>query len=138
MGANVVLFAETPALTWSPEAVAPFERLGSEAFAYLTTTGRVSGKRHTIEIWFALAGPTMYMLSGGGDRADWVKNIRRSGDVRVRVGSRTVPAKARIVPEATEEDAEARRLLDGKYMGWREGRRLSSWARGAVAVAIDL
>lgn len=116
----------------------PFERLADEAFAYLTTTGRVSGKPHTIEIWFSLDGSTMFMLSGGGDAADWVKNIRKSGDVRVRVGSRTVAAKARIVAEGTDEDAKARRLLDGKYMGWHEGKKLSSWARGARAVAIDL
>lgn len=116
----------------------PFERLTDESFAYLTTTGRVSGKPHTIEIWFALDGTTMYMLSGGGDRADWVKNIRRDPAVRVRVGSRTVGAKARIVRAGTSADAKARELLDGKYMGWRDGKRLSSWARGALPVAIDL
>ncbi|MGH2498889.1 MAG: hypothetical protein ACRDF0_02165 [Candidatus Limnocylindria bacterium] len=33
--------------------MAPFERLAGEAFAYLTTIGRGSGKPHTIEIWFA-------------------------------------------------------------------------------------
>lgn len=116
----------------------PFERLADEAFAYLTTTGRVSGKAHTIEIWFSLDGRTMYMLSGGGDRADWLKNIRRTPDVRVRVGTRTVAARGRLLEEGTDEDLKARRLLDGKYMGWREGKRLSSWARGARAVAIDL
>ena len=115
----------------------PFERLADESVCYLTTTGRVSGKAHTIEIWFALQGGMIYLLSGGGDRADWVKNIRKDGGVRIRVGSRTVSAKARIVRGATKEDAAARELLDGKYMGWREGKRLSSWARGAVPVAID-
>lgn len=118
--------------------MAPFARLADEGFAYLTTTGRKSGKPHTIEIWFSLDGATMYLLSGGGDQADWVKNIRKTRDVRVRVGSRTVGALGRIVEEGTDEDLRARRLLDGKYMGWREGKRLSSWARGARAVAIDL
>jgi hypothetical protein len=28
----------------------------SQAFCYLTTTGRVSGRPHTIEIWFARRG----------------------------------------------------------------------------------
>lgn len=116
----------------------PFARLADESFAYLTTTGRVSGKPHTIEIWFAIDGGTMYLLSGGGDRADWVKNIRRDPAVRVRVGSRTVSATARIVRAGTAADAKARELLDRKYMGWREGQRLSSWARGALPVAVDL
>ena len=116
----------------------PFERLAGESFAYLTTTGRVSGKAHTIEIWFALENGKLYMLSGGGDRADWVKNIRKSSEVRVRVGSQTVRAKARILREGTKEDQRARELLDGKYQGWREGKRLSFWARGSRPVAVDL
>lgn len=118
--------------------VSAFERLADEDFAYLTTTGRVSGRVHTIEIWFALEGGVLYMLSGGGDRADWVKNIRKDPSVRIRVGTRTVVAKARILRAGTKEDARARELLDGKYQGWREGKRLSSWARGARPVAIDL
>jgi len=116
----------------------PFARLADESFAYLTTTGRVSGKPHTIEIWFAMDGGTMYLLSGGGDRADWVKNLRKDPEVRVRVGTRTVSAKARPVRAGTTADLKARELLDGKYMGWSEGKRLSSWARGALPVAIDL
>jgi deazaflavin-dependent oxidoreductase (nitroreductase family) len=115
----------------------PFDRLADEDFAYVTTTGRVTGKAHTIEIWFAMRDGILYMLSGGGDRADWVKNIRKSGDVRVRVGSRTVPGRGRVVREGTKEDQLARELLDGKYMGWTAGKRLSSWARGARAVAVE-
>ena len=38
--------------------------LGEEAFCYLTTVGRVTGRPHTIEIWFAREGSTVYMLSG--------------------------------------------------------------------------
>src|SRR5437660_11321506 len=52
-----------------------FERLADEDFAYLTTIGRRSGKQHTIEVWFALHDGRIYMLSGGGDRADWVKKF---------------------------------------------------------------
>lgn len=116
----------------------PFERLAGESVCYLTTTGRVSGNPHTIEIWFALREGVVYLLSGGGDRADWVKNIRKDPRVRLRIGSRTVSAEARVLRAGTKEDAAAREMLDAKYMGWREGRRLSSWARGARPVAIDL
>jgi hypothetical protein len=42
------------------------------------------------------------------------------------------------VRAGTAADVRARELLDGKYMGWGEGKRLSSWARGALPVAIDL
>jgi deazaflavin-dependent oxidoreductase (nitroreductase family) len=117
--------------------VAPFERLASEDFCHLTTIGRRSGKRHTIEIWFARENGTLYVLSGGGDSADWVRNLRKTAAVQVRIGSRTVAARARAVG-TPDEDALARRLLDEKYMGWKSGKRLSSWARNALPVAIDL
>jgi deazaflavin-dependent oxidoreductase (nitroreductase family) len=114
-----------------------FERLAGEDFAYLTTTGRKSGKPHRIEIWFAIEGGRMYMLSGGGDRAYWVRNIRKHPAVRVQVGSRTATARARIARAGTE-DQRARELLDGKYMGWKQGKKLSSWARGSTPVVIEL
>ncbi len=114
-----------------------FERLADEDFCYLTTLGRRTGKAHTIEIWFALRGSSLYLLSGGGDSADWVRNLRMHREVRVRIGTRTVDARAREVEDA-EEDALARQLLDEKYMGWKPGKRLSSWARKALPVAIDL
>jgi deazaflavin-dependent oxidoreductase (nitroreductase family) len=115
----------------------PFERLAEEDFCYLTTVGRRTGKAHTIEIWFALRGSTLYLLSGGGDSADWVRNLRKTREVRVRVGTRTVAATAREVKGA-DEDALARQLLDEKYMSGKPGKRLSSWARNALPVAIDL
>jgi len=117
--------------------VAPFVRLADEKVCYLTTIGRRSGKRHTIEIWFALRDNTLYLLSGGGDSADWVRNLRTTSAVRVRVGGRTAAGTAREVTTPAE-DALARQLLDEKYMSWKPGRRLSSWARGALPVAIDL
>ena len=114
-----------------------FERLGDKDFAYLTTTGRHSGKDHTVEIWFALNDGRIYMLSGGGGRADWVLNLRRTPRVRLRIGTQATTATARVIRAGTKEDERARQLLDGKYQGWREGKRLSSWARNSLPVAIE-
>jgi deazaflavin-dependent oxidoreductase (nitroreductase family) len=106
---------------------------------YLTTTGRKSGRPRTIEIWFAVGGKsrTVYLLSGGGDQADWVKNLMQKRQVTVRLGDRNFTGSARILEEG-EEDARARRMLAAKYQGWSEGKRLSGWARTSLAVAIDL
>ncbi len=114
-----------------------FERLASADFAYLSTVGRKTGRRHRVEIWFAFARGTVYLLSGGGEDADWVRNARKTPEVRIQIGTRSVAARARLIRPRIE-DRRARELLDAKYMGWKPGRRLSSWARGALPIAIDL
>ena len=105
-------------------------------YCYLTTTGRVSGRPHTIEIWFALVGRTLYLLAGSGERADWVRNARREPAVRLRLGEQDYPALARVAPPG-EEDALARRLLFEKYQPRYQGD-LTEWARDALPVALDL
>jgi deazaflavin-dependent oxidoreductase (nitroreductase family) len=109
----------------------------AQDFCYLTTIGRRSGLERTIEIWFAAEGSTVYLLSGGRDRSDWVKNIRRQPRVTVRIGRGTYAGSARMVIDSGE-DARVRRLLAAKYEGWEEGKRLSGWARTSLPVAIDL
>jgi deazaflavin-dependent oxidoreductase (nitroreductase family) len=112
----------------------------ARSFCYLTTTGRVSGRPHTIEIWFALDGRTLYMLSGGGDRSDWVRNLLWDPEVTVRVGSRRAPelrGHARVVDPDSDEDELARALVTGKYQP-TYGGDLSGWRREALPVAVDL
>ncbi|MEX1253847.1 MAG: nitroreductase/quinone reductase family protein [Dehalococcoidia bacterium] len=110
--------------------------LAEADYCYLTTTGRVSGKPHEIEIWFGLRGDTLYMLSGGGTRADWVRNIKKAPAVKVRIGETTFAGTARII-EGTEEDETARSLLVEKYSPGYSGD-LSGWRRTALPVAVDL
>jgi deazaflavin-dependent oxidoreductase (nitroreductase family) len=113
---------------------------GAAPFCYLTTTGRVSGRPHTIEIWFALEDRTLYLLSGGGDRSDWVRNLRTRPEVTVRLGRRDGPelaGRARLVEASSDEDELARDLVSGKYQP-TYGGDLSGWRRSALPVAVDL
>jgi deazaflavin-dependent oxidoreductase (nitroreductase family) len=105
-------------------------------YCYVTTTGRRTGSPHTIEIWFALHGETVYLLSGGGDASDWVRNIRVDPTVGLRLGDRDMICRARIV-EDEREDALARRLLLEKYAS-RYADDLGEWGRTALPVAIEL
>jgi deazaflavin-dependent oxidoreductase (nitroreductase family) len=109
--------------------------LADEDFCYLTTTGRVTGRPHEIEIWFALDGETLYMLSGGRDRSDWVKNLQRTPQITVHIGEERFEGHARVVEDAGEDEL-ARRLLVDKYES-RPGS-LSNWRRTALPVAVDL
>ena len=106
-------------------------------FCYLTTIGRTTGQARTIEIWFGLEADTLYLLSGGGDSAHWVRNLQANSTVSVKLGRKTFPGTARLI-DSKDEDEKARRLLAAKYEGWEPGKRLSSWARNSLTVAIDL
>jgi len=110
--------------------------LGAEPFCYLTTRGRVTGRPHRIEIWFALAGETLYLLSGGRKRSDWVKNLRQTPDVTVELGREVFAGRARIVADQEEEEL-ARAFVHDKYAAGYGGD-LSRWRRSALPVAVDL
>lgn len=109
----------------------------TDGVCHLQTTGRVSGRPRTIEIWFAVDGTRMYMLSGGGEAAHWVRNLRAHPAVRVRMGGRTLEGTARTI-EGEPAEPTARRLLAAKYQRWREGEPLSSWAAGSLPVEVEL
>jgi len=113
-----------------PDALAALDH------CYLTTKGRRSGSPHTIEIWFALHGDVVYLLAGGSEESDWVKNLRADPTVGLRLGDRDLICQGRLVDDP-DEDALSRRLLLDKY-GPRDPDDLTAWARTARAVAIDL
>ena len=115
------------------------EEVGAEQpYVWLTTVGRRTGRPRTVELWFVLADHTIYLLAGGGDDAHWVRNARVNADVTVRLGQRTHAGLARWPEHGSPEDGRARRAMAAKYQGWREGRPLSTWAREALCMAIDL
>ena len=111
--------------------------LKDEDYCYLTTTGRVSGKPHEIEIWFGVNNRTLYLLSGGMDKSDWVKNLLKNPAVTVRIAKYTFAGTAHLVKEK-EEELTARYRVAEKYQEWENGRTLSEWARTALVVGIDI
>jgi deazaflavin-dependent oxidoreductase (nitroreductase family) len=104
--------------------------------AYVTTTGRVTGRPHTIEIWFAVSGNTIYLLSGGGDRSDWVRNLLANGVAEVRIDGQSRTGAGRRVSDEVEQ-ANARRLVFEKYQPGYRGD-LTDWRERSLPMAIDL
>ena len=111
----------------------------TEPYCYLTTTGRITGNPHEIEIWFALEGATVYLMNGNSKydagKADWVRNIRANPHVTLRIRDHTFDATARILTNPAE-DALAHRLLLAKYA--TPDKPLTQWGQTALPVAIDL
>ena len=91
-------------------------------FLYLTTTGRTTGQPREIEIWFVESEGKLYILAEHFHKAQWVKNILRNPRVRVRLGSSSFEATARVLDQ--KRDAALWSLAQGlekeKY-GWGDG-----------------
>ena len=110
-------------------------RWAGEPYAYLTTVGRRTGRPHRIEIWFAAEGRRLYLMSGGRDRSDWVRNILAHAHVTVDLGDGTGNGMAHIVQPGTAEDARARELLVSKYA--TPGNPLHDWGRTSLPVVVE-
>ena len=112
------------------------DQLATEDFCYLTTSGRMTGRPRTIEIWFAVYEQTLYMLAGSGRNAGWVKNLLHTPEVTVHISKYHFAGCARVVEDSVE-DARARQIVVGKYQP-RDSDDLSTWGKVALPVAVDL
>lgn len=105
----------------------------SEPFAYLTTIGRVSGKTHRIEIWFAAEAGRVYLLSGGRDRSDWVRNLIANPVVTLEIGGEQRAGVAHVLEDGSAHDQRARELLVTEYQKENE---LAEWGRNSLGVVV--
>jgi len=127
-------------VTEHPDIAARLADHVDDDFCYFTTRGRVTGTPHEIEIWFAIdtaAPTTLFLMAGGGDQSDWVRNLRVQPSVTVRVGDTTYAARARVVVAGTEEEERARTLVHDKFAPRYSGD-LTEWRGRALPVAVDV
>ncbi len=103
-------------------------------FAYLTTTGRRSGQAHRIEIWFAIENDAIFLMAGGRDRSDWVRNLQANPSATIELGTDRFTGVATVLTESDPDDGAARRLLVGKYRSANDD--LAEWGRTSLAVVI--
>jgi deazaflavin-dependent oxidoreductase (nitroreductase family) len=103
---------------------------------YLTTTRRKTTRLHTIEIWFVSVGSTVYLISGGGARSDWVNNLMTNRSASVRIGPESFDVNARLPLPRTPERSAAVRKLHHKYASQISGS-LEEWIHDAYIVALD-
>jgi deazaflavin-dependent oxidoreductase (nitroreductase family) len=108
--------------------------LAHEVECTLVTRGRTSGELRAITIWFAAVGRTLYLLSGCGEGAHWVRNLRADPAVEVHVGGAHLTGRARVVTPDEPADAAARAAIAAKY----GTTGLTTWLRTSLPVAIDL
>ena len=74
----------------------------------------------------------MWLLSGGGERSDWVQNLLARPETTVRIGDQEFTASARFPLPQNEEKQTAAVLLADKYPGYFQ----KAYADGYV-IALD-
>lgn len=112
----------------------------TDDFVYLTTTGRVSGRPHEIEIWYSRVADTLYILAGGGRGSDWVRNLEATPECTLRLQGVDLTGIGRILDAAGADPREARVARDTVFEKYdpRYDGSLASWRESALPVAIDL
>ena len=111
------------------------KELEQHTYLYLTTVGRISGNPHRIEIWFTVHNHRIYLISGGGYRADWVKNLLADPSVEIEVG----PHRWRAIAKPDDTPAHpARGHLAARYQNWQPGQPLTDWATGGLVVELRI
>lgn len=109
------------------------ENAAHEPFAYFTTIGRVSGEPHRIEIWFAVESGRVYLLSGGRDRSDWVRNLMENPVITLEAGGEKRAGVAQVLEAGSAADQLARKLLVAKY---QKNDELMEWGKNSLGVII--
>ena len=89
-----------------------FTLLPPRGFGVLTTIGRRTGKERRKCVRAIRSGDRAYLVSIGGPRAAWLKNLRANPAVRLRIRGGTFAGTAR---ELT--DPEERRAAEAIYCG---------------------
>lgn len=77
------------------------------SFGVLTTTGRRTGRRRRRCLRVIRRGDAAYIVSIGGERAAWVRNLRADPHVRLRIEGGTFSGVARDPRDAQEAQSAA-------------------------------
>jgi deazaflavin-dependent oxidoreductase (nitroreductase family) len=98
-----------------------------ESTVKLTTIGRVSGKPHTVTIWFVREGDHLFVQSGKDGHTNWYQNALVHPEIALHIGALKLRGRATPVTDP-EETAHAHRLFELKYLR----ARITAWLGGSV------
>lgn len=114
-----VLAVAAPAL--AQDLAARLAAVANDTIAQITTTGRKTGKPHTVPVWFVLDGDTIY-LTTLNEKRDWVRNAEHTPTVTLAIGALRVQGHFARVGDPVLA-ARVGKLRRDKYMLGR----IASW-----------
>jgi len=90
------------------------DRLAQSSELTITVTGRKSGRRISIPIWFALEGDTLYLLPVHGSDSQWYKNVLKNPKIRIEAGGAEADVTVTPVTDAKQVNSAVERFRN-KY-----------------------
>lgn len=111
------------------------EELRDERYCVLSTAGRVTGRRHSAELWFVPVDGGVHLMSGSGGLTTWCLNLEAEEQGVLRIAGRSWLARAAILRPDDPERAPALRAFHDKYDPPDEDRT-APWTRNATLVQL--
>ena len=108
-----------------------------ERYCLLTTQGRVTGRRHTAELWFVPAAGGVFLMSGSGGLTQWCLNLQAEEQGVLRLGDRSWLGRASFLHRDDPDRTAAIEAFHAKYDPEGKDRR-GSWLRDARVIQLVL
>jgi hypothetical protein len=86
----------------------------------ITTTGRRTGNPHTVTVWFAVEGDTLYLSTLDPTR-DWVRNAQKTPAVRLDFGGTVLVGELHPVTDPALDEKIRQGLRDKYWVAWAGG-----------------
>lgn len=111
--------------------------LRDERYCLLSTQARVTGRRHTAELWFLPTDGGVHLMSGSGGLTTWCRNLELEEQGVLRVGDRSWLIRSSRI---ALEDPERERILRDFHAKYDPpGKdRTGPWLRDATVLQVVL
>lgn len=104
---------------------------------WLTTTGRVTARRHTTELWFVPSDGGVFLMSGSGGLRQWCLDLVAEEQAVLRIGDDRWQVRSALLADDDPVRTAALELFHAKYD--RDGRdRLAAWLDQAAVFRLVL
>lgn len=107
------------------------DELVDERYCLLTTQGRITGRRHTAELWFVPADGGVYLMSGSGGLTQWCLNLQAEEQGVLRIADRTWLARVAFLDRDDPDREVVLRRFHERYDPPGKDRT-EPWMRSAI------
>jgi hypothetical protein len=104
-----------------------------ERYCVLTTQGRVTGRRHSAELWWVPSEGGAWLMSGSGGLTQWCLNLQAEEQGVVRIGHRSWLGRASFLAPDDEERETVLEAFHHRYDPPGKDRT-DPWVRNATVV----